>query len=711
MILLRLIWMLAALFVVGVLVASYSDFAHMLYRPCADETDMSGCNYLQIREEQLPALARYGFSLQGYGHYALICDVLTTLAYLGTGLLIFLRKTTERISLFVSLLLVVFGAFGMSEVHLVKDYPVAIMSIILLIVVLKWPALGIFFCTFPDGRFVPRRSWILTFLFVIQIGFFMLPPPYNIDHWPPLLSNLELIVVYGSVASTQIYRYFKVALSQQRQQIKWVAFGFGISFVSLTIIKSLPLFFEGLNYPDSFFQLLGPAMLALFYLPIPIGIGIALLRYRLWDIDIVINRTLVYAALSASILGLYVLVTFGISALISIHNELFLSAVATAIIAVIIQPLRLRLQRGVNRLMFGDRVDPYRALSNLGQRLEESLPADALLPTIVKSVAHALKIPHASIIWTLEHAPIDRENSQVAASYGKALEGGIDRRLPLIHQGERVGELLLSPRQRGEELTSADLKLVRDLAPQIAIAVYSARLTAELKKMTIDLQLSREHLVSAREEERRRLRRDLHDGLGPQLSSQTLTLSAIKKLLRHDPDTAEQLLTDAIGHAQTAIADIRRLVYALRPPALDDLGLLAALREQMKQYHTSGVAMTLEAPETLPPLPAAIEIACYRIVQESLTNIIRHAHATTATVCLGIEESLTLEISDNGQGLSPGIHIGVGFRSMRERAEELGGICLIDNNSKRGVRVFVRLPLFAGIQDKHRTTKKGADVP
>ncbi len=567
------------------------------------------------------------------------------------------------------------------------------------------------FSTFPDGRFVPRWSWLLLFLFVIQLSFyFLLPYPYNIDNWPPLLGLFESFVVYGSAVGTQIYRYFAVASPLQRQQIKWFAFGFGTTLLFTITINLLPLVFADINRPASLYQLLEPVTLALGYLPIPLGISIALLRYRLWDIDIVINRTLVYGGLSASTLGLYVLVVFGASALLRAQNDLFFSVLATALIAVLFQPLRQRLQQGVNRLMFGDRNEPYRVLSRLGQRLEETLPTKALLPTIVETVAHALKLPYVAIVWKRKQVPIGVETAQVAASFGTTKESGADLRLPLVHQGEQVGELVLSPRQRGEELTPADLRLVRDLAPQIGIAVHSARLTADLQRLTADLQRSRERLVTTREEERRRLRRDLHDGLGPQLSSQTFTLSAIKKLLRQDPDTAEQLLTDATTHAQEAIADIRRLVYALRPPALDDLGLLAALQEQMTQYHASGIVLTLDAPETLPPLPAAIEIACYRIVQEALTNVVRHAHATCATVHLHVQEALVVEVSDNGQGLPPGVRSGVGLSSMRERAEELGGTCLIEGIAKGGTRVCAQLPLLVGQHEENEMAQKEEGV-
>ncbi|BBI33356.1 hypothetical protein KCTCHS21_27550 [Cohnella abietis] len=360
--------------------------------------------------------------------------------------------------------------------------------------------------------------------------------------------------------------------------------------------------------------------------------------------------------------------------------------------------------------MFGDRVDPYRALSNLGKKLEESLPADALLPKIVESVAYALRLPHVAIVWNRTQKAVAVDPIRRAVSYGAFKDSESDLRIPLVHQGEQVGELILSPRQRGEELSSADLRLVRDLVPQIGIAVHSARLTDDLRRLTDDLQRSRERLVTTREEERRRLRRDLHDGLGPMLSSQTFTLSAIKKQLRDKPDVAETLLTDAIAHTQEAISDIRRLVYALRPPALDDLGLLAALQEQIAQYQTSGIDMELDAPDSLPPLPAAIEIACYRIVQEALTNIVRHAHATAASVKLRVHDALIVELIDNGQGLPPATRAGVGFRSMHERAEELGGICIIGNLPHSGTRVYAKLPfLYVKSEDIERV-KRGEIV-
>jgi signal transduction histidine kinase len=221
------------------------------------------------------------------------------------------------------------------------------------------------------------------------------------------------------------------------------------------------------------------------------------------------------------------------------------------------------------------------------------------------------------------------------------------------------------------------------------VAAHAVELHTELRR-------ARERLIIAREEERRRLRRDLHDGLGPQLASQTLTLSAASKLLRADPAAAEELLAEALTHAQTAVSDIRRLVYGLRPPALDDLGLVGALADQAAQHLASGLRVRVTAPDAFPPLPAALEVACFRIAQEALTNVARHAQARSATLTLTVDApnpALTLEVVDDGRGLPAQLHAGVGLASMRERAAELGGTCVVETAAGGGVRVYARLPL------------------
>jgi signal transduction histidine kinase len=214
-------------------------------------------------------------------------------------------------------------------------------------------------------------------------------------------------------------------------------------------------------------------------------------------------------------------------------------------------------------------------------------------------------------------------------------------------------------------------------------------------RLTTDLQHSRERLVAAREEERRRLRRDLHDGLGGQLAGLTVQAGALRRLIPRDPDAADELVVELREELRGAISDIRRLVYDLRPPALDDLGLLEALRQLAARYGSKDepLRVVVEAPLELPDLPAAVEVAVYRIVQEALTNVARHAGAKTCIVRLVVNGDVILEIVDDGVGIPAEQSAGVGLSSMRERAAELGGSYVVEKAPKSGTRVLVSLPL------------------
>ncbi len=278
--------------------------------------------------------------------------------------------------------------------------------------------------------------------------------------------------------------------------------------------------------------------------------------------------------------------------------------------------------------------------------------------------------------------------------------------LPLTYQGETIGRLHLSPRPGTGGFSPGDRRLLTDLARHAGVAARAVslhertvRLHQDALDLAADLQRSRERLVTTREEERRRLRRDLHDGLGPQLASLTLTVETARRLLPRDPATADTLLLDVARHAQAAIADIRRLIYDLRPPALDDLGLLPALEELAARYGQSGLRIEISAAEHLRPLPAAVEVAAYRIAQEALSNTVRHAEACTCKVRLTIEEGyLSVEVADDGRGLPEKTRAGVGLASMRERAEELGGTCIVESPPQGGTRVLARLPLPQEVQ-------------
>jgi len=384
-----------------------------------------------------------------------------------------------------------------------------------------------------------------------------------------------------------------------------------------------------------------------------------------------------YAALTACVVALYMLVVGYLGTLLNARGNLLIALVATGLVAVLFQPLRERLQRTVDRLMSGDRADPYTVLARLGQRLEAALAPAAVLPTIVQTVKDALKLPYVAIALDrssefnvlsseltapeTQNSTFKTQNYEIVAASGELPAHPLTRSparpltLPLVYQGEPVGRLILGRRAPGEAWSQADRRLLDDLARHAGIAVHAVRLHAHALRLAADLQQSRERLVSAREEERRRLRRDLHDGLGPALAGLTLKLDAAHDEMHEDVDAAAGMLRDLKRDVQEAIADIRRLVYDLRPPALDELGLVAALQLQIAHYQQAELRIALDAPEALPPLPAAVEVAAYRIVAEALTNVVRHAHARRCRVRLAIDGALEIEVLDEGIGLP---HVG-----------------------------------------------------
>jgi signal transduction histidine kinase len=431
-----------------------------------------------------------------------------------------------------------------------------------------------FFFTFPDGRFIPRWSWALISLWLANFAFWLAPvnSPLNIFGWHPLLKYLWLFVVFGGSLATQVYRYRRVASEVERQQIKWLIYGLVPTLLLPICFQLAVALFPALGSPSALLGVATEPLWRFYFLPIPFCIGIALLRYHLWDIDVLINRTLVYGTLTMSVIGLYMLVVVSLGSFVQAQGNLLLSLLATGFIAVLFQPLRAFLQRGINRLLYGLRDEPYVVLARLGQRLKTTLDPDAVLSTIVATVREALKLSYAAIEV--------QEGTAVALAASSGTPPAQETlRLLLAYQNETVGTLIIAPRGRDDALTPADLRLLDDLTQQIGNAVHTVRLTS-------DLQRSREHLITAREEERRRLRRDLHDGLGPMLSAIMLKVGLVRTLHRRDPETTDVLLNQLEAEIESVIGDIRHVVYNLRPPALDELGLVGSIREYFARLGT-----------------------------------------------------------------------------------------------------------------------------
>jgi signal transduction histidine kinase len=545
---------------------------------------------------------------------------------------------------------------------------------------------------FPDGRFVPRWTvvwWIYAAASVFTFAFFPSFDPHN-GVWVVVDTTATILLILLLVFAV-IYRYRRVSTLEQQRQTKWVAFGLGISvpgfFAGDVMMRNIDATAVGIGCLIGFLIIMPIATTLPF-----VTIGVAILQHGLYDIDVILNRTLLWLGMTLAVIGTYIGIVIGVGTMIGSRGGLFLSLVATGAVAVAFQPLRERVQRAVNRLLYGDRDEPYAVLARLGQRLEGALAHEDVLPGIVRTLTDALRLPYAAIM--LQDGPL----MIPAAAAGTPVSGVT--RLPLVYQNEPVGELVVAARSPGQMFGPADRRLLDDLARQIGVAVHAVRLTA-------DLQRARQRVVSAREEERRRLRRDLHDSLGGQLAALSIQASVMRSLIPADPAAAAELAAEIRAELKSAVGDIRRLVHGLRPPALDELGLVGALRQRALQYGAGGVYQTADgtqagdphlsvsviSPDALPPLTAAVEVAAYRIAEEALTNVARHASARTCVVRVEAADELLMTIQDDGVGISPGRTGGVGLRSMRERAEELGGALSIGpNGSGPGTHVTACLP-------------------
>lgn len=546
---------------------------------------------------------------------------------------------------------------------------------------------------FPDGRLPSRRWWPVAAIAaggMIAMGLsFALRPGPLVDH--PIVDNpygvsgsgraLESLEEFGfglfalaflaSVASLGVR--WRRGGPRERRQLRWLMFSavvLAAAFVEDGVIDS------GLT------SWLAAAALGF----LPLAVGVAIVRERLYDIDRLISRSVVYGTLTAGVVATYAAVVTLVAAVIGGRADFVGPLLATGVVAVAFQPAREVLQRQVSRLVYGAAADPYTALARLARSLEATIGPTSVLPVVVDTVATTLRLPYVAIEL------VEDGSFRSVASHGRP-ETAAMTRLQLTHQGHTIGRIVLGDRASGEPLTETERRLLEDLVRQAGLAVHGVRLTSALQR-------SRERLVVTREEERRRLHRDLHDGLGPTLAAMMLQLDVLRRQIVDDPQGAEAQVAHFKEQLQGAIHEIRRLVEALRPPALDELGLVASLRQQALAIGApaataTGLSVTVESPEALPRMGPATEVAAYRIVMEAMTNVVRHAAARNCVIRLTCADLLEVEVEDDGRGIPAQPQLGVGLTSMRERAAELGGHCSIEPGVEGGTRVHARLPLGA----------------
>lgn len=672
--LLLAVWLLVALGFLAIFVADLFLSYEMLAAPCAGPA----CHYQAITAVEAEVLAAWGLPVNAYALYILGISVLPVILFTALAVLMLNRLYPQKEGIFYSPTLIVIPVVAITSFDVVADAFPQLTIPIQLVVIMGHLLLMSLFLVFPRSRFEPRWTAVLP---IFSVFFGLYPLFYAEQIKLPISQPYFLLLLL--VLAVIFYRYRRLFDESERRQTRLAILGIFIFFIGVPIWSYT---FEIAAPAPGQARLLttvgGWTLCMITTIALPAALFAAILRDRLWDMAIILNRTLVYSGLSLGIVAVYMLIVGGLGLLFHTQGNLWLTLLATALVAVLFQPAREWLQKTTNRLMFGERDDPYKVLSQLGRQLGETAVPHQTLPAIAATITQTLKLPYAAIEL------VANEERQPAASAGKP-GTAVLQEWPLRYQGEIVGWLQAASRSPGEPFTAREWQLFGDIAAQAEAAAYSLRLTTAL-------QHSREKLVLAREEERRRIRRDLHDELGPTLASQTFAIDAVLDLLESNPQEAARRLRGLKAQNQETVTEIRRLVYELRPPTLDELGLVGAL-----QAHTTHVnkpahlhIQITATPEPLPPLSAAVEVAAYRIALEAMTNAARHAEAQTCAVHLQAEDTrLTLTVADDGRGLEANGRNGVGLHSMRERAEELGGKLMVESGNGAGVKVTAVLPL------------------
>lgn len=487
-----------------------------------------------------------------------------------------------------------------------------------------------------------------------------------------LLRGAQVLTLGSIVAAVGlVWVRHRGAAAYERTQLRWLLWA-GIMCV-LMVVASATLSVAGLV--TTIFLDLAVAALS-------VSVAIGLVRPDLGDVDALVAWTLTTAAVAAVVVVVdLALLAAGTALLGERLDEREVTLVVLVLAVVVYGPLRTWLGGLVRRALLGRRGDRYGAVSALAARLETTHSVDEQLPALAGAVADTFKVGHVRV------EVLTPDGGLLSAAHGTA--PAEVQEIDIAYQGERVGRLVLPVEGFRSMLSHRDQGLLVDLVRQAAVAIRARLLATEVQE-------SRERLVLGREDDRRRIRRDLHDGLGPALGGVALRLQAAGNAIDSDPARARELVGLARTEVSDALDDVRRLVHDLRPPALDDLGLEAAVRQQADRVR-SEVDVSVTADGTT-GLPAAVEVAAYRIVSEALTNVVKHAGATTVDVRLEAgPTALSVVVADDGRGIAADVSAGVGLLSLRERAEELGGRCEVVCPEGGGTTVRALLPYGHGV--------------
>lgn len=618
-----------------------------------------------------------GWTLEAYADAVLALDVVLAAGFVALAVIVVRHRGHTMWGLGFSLAMIAFGCtFSLLPEALAERQP-ALAVPVAAVTVLGLAGAVAALSLFPDGR--PAARWLL----VVPVGYTVWESlrqvPATADVLAPTSPVVALLIVAGVVGG-QVARWRRGS-PVEREQLRWAAAGIVAGLVGFAVLGYLvPAVAPGGTAAGSVGALLLTAGLFLSLLLVPAGLTVALVRSGLWGVDVAVNRAAVYGTLSLGVVAVYAVLVAFVGRL-GPEAGLATTVGTSVVVSLALHPARVRVQRAVNRLMYGDRDDPHHALSVLGRRLGTALRPDEVLPAIAETVHACLHVPYARVT-------LDSAAGPHSSEVGEPVDDPVC--VPLTDRGLRIGELCVAPR-RGDALGRRDRAFLEEFARLAGPPVAAIRLTK-------DLQRSRRRLVTAREEERRRIRNDLHDDVGPVLAGIMLKASAVRRRLPGDSDLLP-LVEDLRADAGRLVGDIRSLVRGLRPPVLDARGLVAALGEIGDGLREAGLSVEVRCAPEAGELSAALDTAVLRIAQEACTNVLKHAQATRCSLTVDVESDLLrMEIADDGVGLPTAAAPGVGLSSMAERAAELGGTCEVAPGPDGGTTVAVRIPILLGAE-------------
>ncbi|MFU8872945.1 sensor histidine kinase [Micromonospora sp. SL4-19] len=499
------------------------------------------------------------------------------------------------------------------------------------------------------------------------------PLPIDVPGWADVVDTGDLLLfravpLLGLLAAAGVVRRWRTRPPAERIGLGWLAVG-----TVLLAVSFAPLGFPAdwaRHVPDRLAPIAMLASQAFF----PAAVLAVVLRQRLWGIEIAVRRTLVWFLLTFLLVAAYVVGVSVLDALLP-STPAVPGVLVTALVAAGAQPARARVQRGVDRLIHGEAVEPLGVVRGVGHRISASADPADVLTGVAQSLTDLLRLGACAI---------EVDGPEPYAAHGaSAGPVGAPLVLPLSRGGTEFGRLVAWARA-GERLDGRTRAALLDLVPVVASA-------ASLAATSRALAGSRARLAEAREEERRKLRRDLHDGLGPALAGVALGLQAARNLLTVDPEAAGRLLDRLRDETDQRVEHVRDLARGLMPPVLGERGLAPALHELAQRYEGSGLDVRVVAAPLALPEPVATAI--YGIVSEAVRNVHRHAGAASCRVRVDRDDTgLTVRVEDGGRGVAPDVPAGIGMRSMRERAEGIGGVCVVAPGEGGGTAVTVRLP-------------------